>query len=298
MLAGPASRSKGIVAVGLVRLEPVRTLPAGLLPERGAELLEERVGRRHPQWATGLAFLVGIMDVVVRRVVLDGPSERVPLASVCRPESADVHLPQVELGLAVDDPRRDLATDAARPGDAVGRETGRDEEAPDLRLAQDELVIRREAFWAVDDPVHAGVGHRGDAPDGALHDRLEPLHVRRQELAVEVRRDAVQRPWRGVALVAAHAQAADLLAEVDEVVGVAELREARIDAVDRLGEEVLVRHRDDRDGDADEAPDLRGEHAPCIHDDLRADLLTLAVLLDRHAGDAAAVSADRDDASP
>ena len=165
----------------------------------------------------------------------------------------------------------------------------------DLGLAEDELVVRREALGAVDDPVDARVGHRRDAPDGALHDRLEALHVGRQQLAVEVGRDAVERPRRRVALVAAHAQPADLLAEVDEVVRVAELRQARVDALDRLGEEVLVRHRDDRHGDADHPADLRREHAAGVDHDVGADLGAFARVLDGHAGHAAAIRADRDD---
>ena len=165
----------------------------------------------------------------------------------------------------------------------------------DVRFAEDELVVRREALGPVDDPVDAGVGHRRDAPDGAFHDRFEAGRVGRQELAVEVGRDAVERPRRRVALVAAHAQAADLLAEVDEVVGIAELREPGVDALDRLGEQVLVRHRDDRHGHADHPADLRREHAARVDDDIGADLASFALVLDGHAGHPATVRADRDD---
>ena len=142
-------------------------------------------------------------------------------------------------------------------------------------------------------PASAIAGTRRMAP---FHDRLEAVHVGRQELAVEVGRDAVERPRRGIALVATHAQPADLLAEVDEVVGVAQLRQARVDALDRLGEEVLVGHRDDRHGDADHPADLRGEHAAGVDDDVGADLGPFALVLDGHAGDPAAVRADADDA--
>ena len=151
------------------------------------------------------------------------------------------------------------------------------------------------ALGPVDDPVDARVGHRRDAPDRAFHDRLEALHVGRQELAVEVGRDAVERPRRRVALVAAHAQPADLLAEVDEVVRVAQLGQARVDALDRLGEEVLVGHRDDRHGHADQPADLRREHPAGVDDDVGADLGAFALVLDGHAGHAAALRADRDD---
>ena len=63
---------------------------------------------------------------------------------------------------------------------------GRDEEATDLGLAEDELVVGRERLGAVDHAVDAGVGDRRDAPDGAVHDLLEARPVGREQLAVEV----------------------------------------------------------------------------------------------------------------
>ena len=129
------------------------------------------------------------------------------------------------------------------------------------------LIIRETPASAID----------GHAPDRAGHDLLEPRPVGREQLAVEVGRDAVERPRRRVALVAAHAQAADLLAEVDEVVRVAELGQAGVDAVDRLGEEVLVGHRHDRDRDAGEPADLGGEHPAGVDDDVGRDRLPRAV---------------------
>ncbi len=216
------------------------------------------------------------------------------LRAIGRPEAPDVHLPEVQLGLPVHDPRRHLAADAAGTRDPVRREAGGHEEPAHLGLAEDELVVGGERLRPVDDPAHAGVGHRRDPPDGALHDRLEAGHVGREELAIEVSRDPVERPRRRVALVAAHAQAADLLAEVDEVVRVAQLGQSRVHALDRLGEQVLVRHRDDRDGHPGHPADLRGEHPAGIDDDLRADLVALALVLDGHPGDAASIHADRD----
>ena len=215
-----------------------------------------------------------------------------------RPEAPDVHPPEVELGLAVDDPRRDLATDPARSRDPVRGEPGGHEEPTDLGLAEDELVVRREPLRAVDDAVDPRIRHRGHAPDRALHDRPEPLHVGRQEPPVEVGRDAVERPRRGVALVAAHAQPADLLAVVDEVVRVAQLGQARVDALDRLGEEVLVCHRDDRHRHAGQPADLGREHAAGVDHHVGAELGAFAGVLDRHAGHAAAVRADGDDPGP
>src|SRR5262249_2313844 len=70
--AGPAARPQRLVAVHRVRLEPVRALPARLLAEGRAELLQARVRRREAQRPTGLALVPRILDVVVSRVDLDG----------------------------------------------------------------------------------------------------------------------------------------------------------------------------------------------------------------------------------
>ena len=123
-------------------------------------------------------------------------------------------------------------------------------------------------------PASAIAGTRRIAPAMIC---LEPRPVGREELAVEVGRDAVERPRRGVPLVAAHAQPADLLAEVDEVVRVAQLGQAGVDALDRLGEEVLVGHRDDRDRHARQPADLRREHAAGVDHDVGCDRLAPAV---------------------
>ena len=112
-----------------VRLEPVRALPRRLLAERR---------RRAPPAARTPATRAAAARPGAPRSGSGCRSRsrrsRSLRASVyarlryCAPEAADVHLPQVELGLAVDDPRRHLAADAAGAGDAVGAEPGRDEQ--------------------------------------------------------------------------------------------------------------------------------------------------------------------------
>ena len=176
--------------------------------------------------------------------------------------------------------------------DPVRAEPGGHEEAAHVRLAEDELVVRGEGLGAVDHPVDAGVRDGRDAADGAGHDLLEARPVRRQELAVEVGRHAVERPRRRVPLVAAHAQPADLLAEVAEVVGIAQGRQSGAHALDALGEDVLVRHGDDGHGHARQPADLRREHAAGVDDHVRVDRRALAAMLDLDPGHAPALDAD------
>src|SRR5207247_1578141 len=146
VLARPAPRAERVqrgtsteARVVGVRLEPVRPLPTGLLPERGSEGAEAVVRRRHAERPAGLALLVRVVDVVVGRVDLRRPGEG-PLARppVLAGEAADVHVPQVELWLPVDDPAGDLSPASTCASDPVGTEAGGDEEAPDLALAEDE----------------------------------------------------------------------------------------------------------------------------------------------------------------
>ncbi len=106
--------------------------------------------------------------------------------------------------------------------------------------------------------------------------------------------DAVQSPGGRVALVAAHHQAAHLGPEVDQVIRVAQLGQVRRHALDRLGDQVLVRERDDRDGDPGQAADLRGEHARRVDDDLGLDRSGIGL----HPGHAPVLDGDGGDPGP
>ena len=57
------------------------------------------------------------------------------------------------------------------------------------------------------------------------------------------------------------------------MVGVAQRRQVRRSPLaERLGDDVLVRHRDDRHAHAGQPADLRGEHARRVDDDLALDV--------------------------
>ena len=99
-----------------------------------------------------------------------------------------------------------------------------------------------------------------------------------------------------MALIAAEEEPAQILPEIDEVVRVAQLREVGMHALERVAEEVLMRHRDDRDGHAREAADLGREHAASVHDELRRDRVALARVLDGESRHATSGALDRHDA--
>src|SRR5438067_11792506 len=103
---GPTARPQLRHAGVLVARVPVDPLPPGLLAEHGTVLEVPAVRARDPQRPARLALVTGIANVVVRLVYLLGALERVAGRAVVRPESPDIHLPDVERGLAGDDPLR------------------------------------------------------------------------------------------------------------------------------------------------------------------------------------------------
>ena len=156
---------------------------------------------------------------------------------------------------AVHDPLRDQAAHSPRAGKAVGAESRRHPESAHLGWTEDELAVRRERLRPVHEANDARVLQCGGANDGVRHQRLEALPVRLEQLPVEVRRDAAETPRLRVALVPAHDQPAGFGSVVDEQRRVAHRRHVAWE-VRGSRDEVLVRHRDERHRDADEAADL------------------------------------------
>ena len=131
----------------------------------------------------------------------------------------------------------------------------------------------------------------GHAAERQLHDRLEMVEVRRQELEFEIARQAVDRPGNRVGLVAAHHQAADLLLVIGQAVGIAQRRQAGRHAGDRLGDDVLMLHRNERHVDAGEPADLARPLPGAVDDDFAGDAAAAGL----HRRDSAAHDLDGDD---
>ena len=193
VLARPAPRPQRLVARRGVRLVPVDPLPARLLAEGRAVLAMPGVDRRDPQRPAGAALVVRIADVVVGLVGLLDPRMGVGGRAVLGAEAADVHLPEVEAGLAVDDPLGHHLADPAGAGETVGAEAGADEEARHLGLAEAELVVGGERLGAVDQLGDRDLVHRRHPALGVLDDLLQAVPVLFQQAAVEVGRDRSRR---------------------------------------------------------------------------------------------------------
>ena len=165
---------------------------------------------------------------------------RVGGRAVLGAEAAHVHLPEVEAGLALGDPLGDHPADPAGAGEPVGAEPGGDEEAAHLGLAEAELVVGRERLGPVDQLRHLDLVHRRHPALRVLDDLGEAVPVVLEQAAVEVERDLVEaagpvgrKAGCALALVAAHHQAAAVLAEVDQQVGVAQGRQSLASAAAR-----------------------------------------------------------------
>ena len=188
---------------------------------------EVRSGR--PAWRSSN----GVVDVVVGLVGLEHPLERVRGRAVLGAEAAHVHLPEVH-ATARPPAIHSAITLPTPPAPArpCAQKPAGHEQAADLRLAEAELVVRREALGAVDHARDLHVLHLRHAPARVHDDLLEAVPVVLEQAAVEVGRDAVEvapvarrEGRRRRALVAAHHEAAALLAEVDQQVGVAQRRQ-------------------------------------------------------------------------
>ena len=131
-----------------------------------------------------------------------------------------------------------------------------------------------------------GIGEEREAPDRALHERLEALPVGRHGGRGVVPGNAVQPAGVRVRLVPAEQHPAVLGLAVDEVVRVAERGHVGGQLVTRNGAQgdVLVIDRGRRDEGADHLGDAGRPQARGVHDDLGIDGLAR---VDEHAANLA-----------
>ena len=168
---------------------------------------------------------------------------------------------------------------------------GCDVEATDGRLAEDEFVIRCEGLRPIDQLDDVAPLERRHACDRVRRERLKARPVLRQQAIVEVARDAIEAEGAGVSLVAAHHQSPGIATKVNESVRVAHRRQVVGNRLSDAGQQVLVRHRDDGDGDPGHDRDLGCEHPAGVDHHLGFD----GTLIGLDAADAGAIDFDRGD---
>ena len=266
--------------------EPVGALPTAHDAEHRARSLQPVVQGRAPGVSGRLGLQVGPVHAVQRAYGLHravGQVSRMVLVAV---ETTDVHLGQVHRRVAGYDPLRDGLADPGAGGDAGRVQPRGDEEPPELRgLSHDVSVVGREALRADVEPVDAGFLHRRDTVGSGFPEDLEVVPVGLKQAEVVPLRDAVRAPRLGTRLEAPHEDGAPLFLvapEVDLLVRVAQRLEVVRD-FHRVGHEVHVLGRVERDVHPAQLADLPGPHAGAVDRELALDGASVR----RHAGDRA-----------
>ena len=147
------------------------------------------------------------------------------------------------------------------------------------RGSDDRRAVGRIGDGAVIDLLDADLAEGGHARDRRLDMGREAVEIFLEELVFALRRGAVDIAGGRADLVGPEQQAARFLAHVPGGIGLAQhphlrqaLRLARLDRRMRLGDDILVLHRDDRHVEADHAAGLAGEIAGRRHDVLADDV--------------------------
>ncbi len=249
----PVGLGEGIAVGGLRarRREPVGPLPSHLFPEHRARRLQPRVQGRGELRPAGLGLFLRPADGVVLAVVFERAGAD-PLDILVRnAEAADVHRPEVHGRLAARDPFGQGLARPAAGNDAEGIEARADKKSRHpRRFAQNKVPVGGEGFGPVDQGLDSGRLQRRDARDGRFHRRAELVPIGIEQGEMESLGDSVFRPGLRVQLEGAHDQAADFFLVVDQPVGIAHRRQIARHSRNRLGDQVLVPHRNQRHVDA------------------------------------------------
>ena len=237
-------RAHGVASLGEIH----SPLPAAACAELRALVPEAGVDRRGLGRTAGRAFLGRITDAVLVLVGLDRLREHEAVV-VAVEVAARVERPHVPLGLAMRDPLCDELAGAARLRDAEGEGAAVVETRQARRRPEQRVAVRRVGDRPVDDALHADRPEDGHALAGGLDVLLDAPEVVVEQLVRELVRQTLEPMRLRVPLVGTEDQPVALLAQVVADIRVAQQRHAvgaaRGELRDVLGDEVLVRERDD-----------------------------------------------------
>ena len=244
------------------RRKPVGALPPELLSEDGTEILQPVIAGRGAKRTRGPALFIRIVDdedVLVGFLVL-----RLEIGFGCVAAIAPrIDAKHIDGRLALDDPFGKLPAGAAGGGDAEAVAFAQPEVRHIPCRTDDRVAVRGVGDGAVIDLLHTGLAKGGHAVHGGFDMRLQTLKVLLEQLIFGIGTRAVDIACRGTSLVRAEDQATRLLAHVPAAVGIAKdahFRQpgclTRLDVVMRLGDDVLMLDRDDRN--------VQPDHAACL----------------------------------
>ncbi len=251
----PSRRAERVRRPGASRRqEVVGALPVHLAAEHRALRGETIVERRAAQRPDGLELLARPAHRVVQAERLDGAVGEMAAIGVERREPAHVDVPQVERGVALDDPLGDEPARAAGVRDSRRVESCADEESRELRrFAEDEVAVEREALGSVEQKLDLGRLEARRPVDRVAHQDFEMVPVLGQQLEFESFGNRVDVPRLGLRLEPAHHDAADFLLVVEIAVRIAYDGHVGRDAGDRLRDQVEMLGGVERNRDAGKA---------------------------------------------
>ena len=252
--------------------EPVGALPAAHIAERRALRGQRLVQRRALHAAGGLHRPVRVVALVHHPQRLDGTGAAVLGGGLVRLGAGDVEAGDVDLRVAAHDPLGHHPAEAATGEDADRVQPGGHEVVGDLgRLAHDGGEVGGEALRAAEERADAGLGADGHPAHGPLDVRAHPVPVGLQRCERHVVGDGAHVPRRAHRLEQADHQPAHLFAVVAVVGGVFDDGPRRVEAVDVLGDEVVVLGRLQWDGHPVALAQLAGPHASAVHHHVALD---------------------------
>jgi hypothetical protein len=262
-------REGGVPAVG--GAVPYRALVTDDAGEDGARRLGALVEGGTAQAASLLEVVGRAVNVEMKARHLAHPGAEEGHVVLRRGKATDVDCRDVDGRLALDHP---FGQHAARGGeaDAARVHTGEDVKAAQLRrLAHHHHAVGGKALGSVEEGADLDRLQDGEALDGARQVGPELVPVLVQEAEGEVVGQGLDGQRLGVAVEAADEQAADLLAPVDEGVGVAEDRRLGRHPVDGHGQHVEMLRRVERDVDPGHQPDAPAPQPRAQHDRIARD---------------------------
>src|SRR5258706_12018170 len=113
---GPAIGNRPVLALGqsFVGCKPVGPLPGGLLAEDRAQFLQARIDGTEAQFAGTAAFQGRIADIVIGAVDLVNAGCDVAPTGCIGSKTAQVHVPEIKLRFAIDNPSSDHLANSTR----------------------------------------------------------------------------------------------------------------------------------------------------------------------------------------
>ncbi|MNS47477.1 hypothetical protein D3C72_800080 [compost metagenome] len=259
---------------------PVGTFPAINRAEHAAELLQAVINRRGLQRTGGGTLLIRIMhgeDVGIGFLVL---GDEVTFRCV-RPEAARIDTHQVERRLAVDDPFSQLPAGAAGSGDAEGMAFVQPEILQARCGTDNRVTVRRIGDSAIIDFLDAHFAEGRNTHHGGFDMRHQAVEFLLEQLIFAVVGGAVDITDRRADFVRTEDQTARFFAHIPGRVGFAQNAHFRqalaatfLNGRVRLGNDILMFDRNDRNVDADHLAGLAGKGARA-GDDMFGDDLAL-----------------------